>query len=142
MKGNDDLFEKDDINMDNEFKTYYEDDEPRKKTPSFILIFLIITFGVMIALGLSFSAINLMDSNETINTLISSLTGNDNKDKFIIMCNYQFLESIIDEDFENIYNKNSKEAIKELYKIYKERSMAFNNNNYIDDISVILIFLD
>ena len=61
------------------------------------------------------------------------------------MGNYQFLENILDEDFENIYNKynkNSKEAMKELYKIYKERSMAFNNNNYIDDISAILIFLD
>ena len=59
------------------------------------------------------------------------------------MGNYQFLENIIDEDFENIYNKNSKEAMKELYKIYKERSMAFNNNNnYIGDISAILIFLD
>ena len=55
------------------------------------------------------------------------------------------MENIIDEDFEKIYNecnKNSKEAMKELYKIYKERSMAFNNNNYIGDISAILIFLD
>ena len=69
---------------------------------------------------------------------------NDNKDKFIIMGNYQFLENILDEDFENIYNKynkNSKEVIKELYKICKERNMAFNNN-YIGDISAILIFLD
>ena len=69
---------------------------------------------------------------------------NDNKDKFIIMGNYQFLENILDEDFENTYNKynkNSKEVIKELYKICKERNMAFNNN-YIGDISAILIFLD
>jgi hypothetical protein len=69
---------------------------------------------------------------------------NDNKDKFIIMGNYQFLENILDEDFENTYNKynkNSKEVIKELYKICKKRNMAFNNN-YIGDISAILIFLD
>ena len=69
---------------------------------------------------------------------------NDNKDKFIIMGNYQFLKNIIDEDCGNIYNnfnKNSKEAMKELYKIYKKRNMAFNNN-YIGDISAILIFLD
>ncbi len=82
MKDKDDLIE--DKEVDEEFKTYYEDEETRKRFPGFLLLFLITTVGVMFALGLSFSAIKLMDSNETINTLISSLTGDDNKDKYII----------------------------------------------------------
>jgi len=82
MKDNNNFEE--DNNIDNEFKTYYEDEQAKKRFPTFILIFLILTFGLMLALGLSFSAIKLMNSNETINTLISSLTGDDNKDKYII----------------------------------------------------------
>ena len=38
----------------------------------------------MLALGLSFSAISLLNGNETINTIISNITGDDNKDKYII----------------------------------------------------------
>ena len=75
----------DDLRKNNdEIDNYIEEDEPRKKLPSFLLLCLITTFGVMFALGLSFSAVKLMDSNETINTLISSLTGDDNQDKYII----------------------------------------------------------
>lgn len=77
-----DLADKDDL--DRQFNTYYEDEESKKRFPSFILLCLIVTFGIVLALGFSFSAIKLMDSNETINTLISSLTGDDNKDKYII----------------------------------------------------------
>ena len=70
-------------NVNNEFE---EDDDERRKggIAGFLLLALITTVGVMFALGLSFSAIKLMDSNETINTLISSLTGDDNQDKYII----------------------------------------------------------
>ena len=65
------------------FKTYYEDEETKRRFPGFILICLITTIGVMLALGFSFSAIKLMNSDETINTLISNITG-DNKDRYII----------------------------------------------------------
>ena len=82
MRDDNDLIDEKD--MDQEFKTYYEDEESKKRFPSFILVCLITTFGVMLALGLSFSAIQLLNSNETINTLISSLTGDDNKDKYIV----------------------------------------------------------
>lgn len=62
-----------------------EDEEDKRKFPGFILLFLITTFGVILALGLSFSAIKLIESNETINTLISRIKGeDDNKEKFII----------------------------------------------------------
>ena len=56
----------------------------KTNTVNFFLLSLITTVGVMLALGLSLSAVKLMNSNETINTLISSQTGDDNKDKYII----------------------------------------------------------
>ena len=67
-----------------EKETYYEDEETKKRFPGFLLLLLITTFGVMLVLGLSFSVVKYMDSNETINTLISSLKGDDNKDNYII----------------------------------------------------------
>ena len=65
--------------------TYYEEEETNRKYPSFILLILFTTFGVLLALGLSFSAISYMQSNETINTIISIIKGeDDDKDKYII----------------------------------------------------------
>ncbi len=66
------------------YEYYYEDEEAKKRVPTFLLLCLITTFGVLIALGLSLSAVQLLGSNETINTLISSIKGDDNKDKYII----------------------------------------------------------
>lgn len=63
---------------------YYEDEETKRKFPSFILLCLITTFGVLTPLGISLSIFKYMESNESINTLISSLTGDDNKGKYII----------------------------------------------------------
>ena len=80
MKDKDEFIE----DQDKEFETYYEDEESKKRFPGFLLLCLITTVGVLFALGLSLSAIKILDSNETINTLISRLTGDDNKDKFII----------------------------------------------------------
>lgn len=80
MEDKDDFY---DINKE-EIDRNYEDEETKRKFPGFILICLFTTVGVMIALGLSFSAIELLESNETINTLISGLRGDDNKEKYII----------------------------------------------------------
>ena len=61
-----------------------EEEETKRRFPGFILLLLFTTVGLFIALGVSFSAFKFLDSNETINTLISNLTGNDDKDKYII----------------------------------------------------------
>ena len=73
-----------DNNIDNEFTNLYKVKKTKTNFSGFILLTMVTTVGVLLALGLSFSAIKLMDSNETINTLISSLTGDDNEDKYII----------------------------------------------------------
>ena len=74
-----------------EYETYYEEEETKRRFPPFFLLILLTTVGVVFALGLSFSAISLLESNETINTIISNIKGNDNKDKYIItyveLCN-------------------------------------------------------
>ena len=80
------MIDKDDF-WDEKEKKYIkreDEEETKRRFPAFILICLITTVGVLFALGLSFSAINLLNGNETINTLISSLTGDDNKDNYII----------------------------------------------------------
>ena len=56
-----------------------EDDDERRGMP-FFLLFLFTTIAVLFALGLSFSTINLLQNNETINSLIS-----ESKDKYIYL---------------------------------------------------------
>ena len=84
MKDDNDQIIKDDKYEDIPNKTIDEDKGKKRGISGFLLLCVITTVGVMFALGLSFSAVKFMDSNETINTLISSLTGDDNQDKFII----------------------------------------------------------
>ena len=72
------------VEKEEEIETYYEEEETKRRFPPFFPLILITTFGVLIALGLSFSAIEYLESNETINTIISNIKGNDNKDKYII----------------------------------------------------------
>jgi len=67
-----------------EVGTYYDEEETKRRFPPFFLLVLFTTVGVVTALGLSFSAIKYIESNETINTIISNITGNDNKEKYII----------------------------------------------------------
>ena len=59
-------------------------EEEKRKFPPFILLILLTTIVTLAALGLSFSAIELLESNETINTIISTLRGDDDKNKFVI----------------------------------------------------------
>ena len=70
-----------------------QDEESKKRLPGFILLFLVIGVGGLFALGLSLSALGILNGNETINTIISSLTGDDGKDKYIIT----YVENIIGE---------------------------------------------
>ncbi len=69
--------------IDDELLEYYEED---KKNPPFILLFLFTAVAVLFALGLSFSTISFLENNETINTIISKIIGDedDDKDKYVI----------------------------------------------------------
>ena len=82
MKDNNNLLKESEEDSKN--KTNSENKKYKSKLSSFLLLCLITTVGVMFALGLSFSAVKFMGSNETINTLISSSNGDDNEDKYII----------------------------------------------------------
>jgi len=85
MKDNNDDF------RENVYDEYYEEEDTKRKFPSFILLCLITTFGVLTPLGVSLSVFKYFDSNESINSLISTITGGDNakvvdkgKGKYII----------------------------------------------------------
>lgn len=67
-----------------EVDAYYDKNDDKKRFPPFLLITMLTTIAVVGALSLSFSAIKYIESNETINTIISNIIGNDNKDKYII----------------------------------------------------------
>jgi len=67
----------------NKIDTDYDEECERKYPPLFLLI-LITTVGVLAALGLSFSTIKYIESNETINTIISNIKGDDDKDRYVI----------------------------------------------------------
>ena len=65
--------------------TQYYVEENERKYPSFIVLLLLTTFAVIAALGLSFSTITLLEGNQTINTLISRIKGeNDDKERYIV----------------------------------------------------------
>lgn len=68
----------------NDFDKQIESEEDEKRRPPLILLILLTTVAVLIALGFSFSAISYLESNETINTIISTIKGKDDKDSYII----------------------------------------------------------
>ena len=73
-----------DLNIMNNEEINEDKKKKKDRGSTFIILVIITTVGVMLAIGLSFSAIEYMDSNETINTLISKIKGDDNKDKYIV----------------------------------------------------------
>lgn len=76
---------KDNDFWDEKEKKYIEkDEETKRRFPTLFLLIIFTTVGVLLALGLSFSAISLLNGEETINTIISNISGDDNKDKYII----------------------------------------------------------
>lgn len=64
--------------------SYYEKEDDKRRYPPLIFLTLVTTVGVMLALSLSFSAVKYLESNETINTIISNIKGEDSKDRYII----------------------------------------------------------
>ena len=79
-----DKLEENKIKDKNEIDTVYEEDDDERRYPPLIFLILLTTFSVMVALGLSFSAVRYLESNETINTIISNNKGDDSKDRYII----------------------------------------------------------
>lgn len=67
---------------DEQFKESVENDE-RKYPPTLLFIFIIFLVGVT-TFGLSYAAMNYIGSNQTINTIISNITGNDTEGRYII----------------------------------------------------------
>lgn len=57
---------------------YYVNNNERRYP---VLLILLTTFAVLFALGLSFSVINFLDGNQTINTIISIIKKDDEPDK-------------------------------------------------------------
>ncbi len=82
MKDNDREYNEEELA---EIQNELEDEARQKKYPPFILLFLFTTIAVLFALGLSFSTISFLQKNETINSIISSLTDNDDEDKYLIV---------------------------------------------------------
>lgn len=116
MDNKDDFFSK---KEKKNLKDYYdEDEEEKRKHPSFILLCLILSFGIFVALGLSFAAIKFVDSNQTINTLISRITGDDNRDKYIIT----YIENGVD------HTTDGKKVIKD-GKIHIEDAKFLSSTN-------------
>lgn len=120
-----DLENKIEENYENEDE-YYEEDETKRRYPPFILLILITTMGVVGALGFSFSSVKYLESNETINTIISNIKGNDNKDKYIIT----YVENTGEyESGINLYNQ---------FPTPDSKGKLFTGNNYVYVFSLIV----
>ena len=110
---------------ENTIPNYQEDDEERKGPP-FILLFLFTTVSVLFALGLSFSTIKIIQNNETINSLISKIT-NDNEERYVIT----YSESTGNEGKNGIYLVNQ-------FPTPDEVGKKFNGSNYVYNFSLII----
>lgn len=113
-------------NLEKKEMENYEEEETKRRYPPFILLILLTTVGVVGALGLSFSAVKYLESNETINTIISNIKGDDNKDKYIITYveNSGEYESGI-----NLVNQ---------FPIPDNKGKLFTGNNYVYVFSLIV----
>ena len=97
-----------------------EDDDERKEMP-FFLLFLLTTVAVLFALGLSFSTINLLQKNETINSLIS-----ESKDKYVITY------------AENINGTESSIYLINQFPIPDYQGKQFNGKNEVYNFSLLV----
>lgn len=108
------------IDLENEL----EEDENRH--PPLILLILLTTVGVMAALGFSFSTIKYIEGNETINTIISNIRGDDDKDKYIIT----YVENI--GGFKNGINLINQ------YPTSDSKGKLFEGENYVYNFALIV----
>lgn len=121
--------------MDNDKKkeidekvTQYYVEENERKYPSFIVLLLLTTFAVIAALGLSFSTITLLEGNQTINTLISRIKGeNDDKERYIVT----YVENTGPYKDKGIYLINQ-------FPTSDSKGKLFEGENYVFHFSLLL----
>ena len=107
-------------------KYYVEENE--RKYPSFIVLLLLTTFAVIAALGLSFSTITLLEGNQTINTLISRIKGeNDDKERYIVT----YVENTGPYKDKGIYLINQ-------FPTSDSKGKLFEGENYVFHFSLLL----
>ena len=108
--------------------TEYYVEENERKYPSFIVLLLLTTFAVIAALGLSFSTITLWEGNQTINTLISRIKGeNDDKERYIVT----YVENTGPYKDKGIYLINQ-------FPTSDSKGKLFEGENYVFHFSLLL----
>lgn len=108
--------------------TQYYVEENERKYPSFIVLLLLTTFAVIAALGLSFSTITLLEGNQTINTLISRIKGeNDDKERYIVT----YVENTGPYKDKGIYLINQ-------FPTSDSKGKLFEGENYVFHFSLLL----
>ena len=113
--------------IDEKITEYYVEENERKY-PSFIVLLLLTTFAVIAALGLSFSTITLLEGNQTINTLISRIKGeNDDKERYIVT----YVENTGPYKDKGIYLINQ-------FPTSDSKGKLFEGENYVFHFSLLL----
>lgn len=108
--------------------TQYYVEENERKYPSFIVLLLLTTFAVIAALGLSFSTVTLLEGNQTINTLISRIKGeNDDKERYIVT----YVENTGPYKDKGIYLINQ-------FPTSDSKGKLFEGENYVFHFSLLL----
>ena len=108
--------------------TEYYVEENERKYPSFIVLLLLTTFAVIAAWGLSFSTITLLEGNQTINTLISRIKGeNDDKERYIVT----YVENTGPYKDKGIYLINQ-------FPTSDSKGKLFEGENYVFHFSLLL----
>lgn len=108
--------------------TQYYVEENERKYPSFIVLIFLTTFAVIAALGLSFSTITLLEGNQTINTLISRIKGeNDDKERYIVT----YVENTGPYKDKGIYLINQ-------FPTSDSKGKLFEGENYVFHFSLLL----
>ena len=108
--------------------TQYYVEENERKYPSFIVLIFLTTFAVIAALGLSFSTITLLEGNQTINTLISRIKGeNYDKERYIVT----YVENTGPYKDKGIYLINQ-------FPTSDSKGKLFEGENYVFHFSLLL----
>ena len=111
-----------------EKETKYYAKITKQSYPSFISLTVLTTVAVIAALGLSFSTITLLEGNQTINTLISRIKGeNDDKERYIVT----YVENTGPYKNNGIYLVNQ-------FPTSDSKGKLFEGENYVFHFSLLL----
>lgn len=77
--------DKENLEKEEELTKFTSTEEDERRRPPLLFLIILTTVTVLLALGLSLSAVLYMETNETINTIISTIKGdNSKKDAYIV----------------------------------------------------------